>query len=741
MSAAGPSQGARLRAAAGGSVAAELINGAASVGGTPSSATLLVELVTEELPPKALKQLGEAFATGVADGLRARGYLVVESVTTPYATPRRLGIALTHVLPVAPDAEDVVKLMPAKVAFDNAGEPTPALRKKLAALGRANLATAAPEAKDGPDHRYTQSDGKAEYVYLRTLAKGQPLARGLQAALDDALAELPIPKVMTYASTGHYYNNETFVRPAHSLLALHGDHVVAVHALGLKAGRATRGHRFLSRGDIDIKNADAYAPTLEAEGKVVPSFAERRARIVVQLEGTAGDATPLMPDALLDEVTGLVEWPIVYAGTFDSAFLAVPQECLILTMQRNQRYFALADDSGKLVNRFLLVSNLATRDPSAIVAGNERVLRARLADARFFFDQDRRHRLDSRVAKLLHVVHHHKLGTQAERVERLRALALLIAPMLGADAGLAGRAALLAKADLVTDMVGEFPELQGLMGRYYAQHDGESADVAAAIEQHYWPKFAGDALPDAPVAQTVALADKLEALAGMFGIGQVPTGDKDPFGLRRAALGVIRILIERRRHLSLSSLVDLAFDAFAAVPVVIRQRDSMLDFLYERLRGYLRDQGYTANQISAVLDARPDEIDDLPSRLAAVQAFSSLPEAAALSAANKRIVNILRKSGGEAAQAVDRARLADGAEHDLYLAFQKLSPQVERDYDSGDFAGALRALATAKPVVDRYFDDVMVMADDPAIRANRLALLRGVAATMNRVADISKLAQ
>jgi glycyl-tRNA synthetase beta chain len=344
------------------------------------------------------------------------------------------------------------------------------------------------------------------------------------------------------------------------------------------------------------------------------------------------------------------------------------------------------------------------------------------------------------LPKLRGIVYHNRIGTQAERIERLRVLALRIAPLLGADPGLADRAAALAKADLVTDMVGEFPELQGLMGRYYATHDGEPADVAAAIEQHYWPKAAGGELPQSPVAQAVALADKLEALAGLFGIGQVPTGDKDPFGLRRAALGVVRILIERGHAVPLSQLVGLAFSSFNAVPAVTNAQEAVLDFVYDRLRGYLRDQGFSANQVAAVLDARPDAIADLPARLAAVQAFASLPESAALSAANKRIVNILRKSGSEAAQAIDRTRLASGAEQDLYQTFQRLAPQVENDFGRGDFTNALRVLATAKPAVDRYFDDVMVMDDDPAIRANRLALLRGVADTMNRVADISKLA-
>jgi glycyl-tRNA synthetase beta chain len=447
-----------------------------------------------------------------------------------------------------------------------------------------------------------------------------------------------------------------------------------------------------------------------------------------------------MPDALLDEVTALTEWPIVYAGAFDAGFLSVPQECLILTMQQNQKYFALADVDGKLTNRFLIVSNIETRDPGAIVHGNERVLRARLADAKFFFDQDRKRPLATRVATLSHIVYHNKLGTLAERVERLRFIARNIALRIGATPADADRAALLSKADLVTDMVGEFPELQGTMGRYYAQHDGEAPAIADAIAQHYWPRFAGDALPEGPLAQAVALADKLEALAGLFGIGQVPTGDRDPFGLRRAAIGVLRILIEKKIALPLSALVGLAFQAFNDVNTTKPVPEDLANFLYERLRAHLRDQGYTANQIEAVLAQRPERIDLVPDQLAAVRAFESLPEADALAAANKRIVNILRKSESDAAAAVDRGRLADGPEHDLWQAFQHLTPVVDEHCAKGDYTEALKALAAAKPAVDRFFDDVMVMADDPAIRANRLALLRGIAATMNRVADLSKLA-
>jgi glycyl-tRNA synthetase beta chain len=714
--------------------------GAASAAGRPPTDTLLVELVTEELPPKALKALGEAFAATLAAELARHDVLDAQSVTTPFATPRRLAVLVSGVRGTAPDAEAVDRLMPAKVARDAQGAPTQALRRKLASLGRPDLGDAGFADSAAGDRLYVASDGKADYVYLRRLVPGAALAQALQAALDTAIARLPIPKVMRYAAPGSYYNDTEFVRPAHRLVALHGPDVVPVQALGLDAGRVSAGHRFLARGDLAIRTAEAYVPTLEAEGKVQPSFAVRRAAIEDALRAAAAGARVIAPDALLDEVTALVEWPAVYEGTFDPAFLAVPQECLILTMQQNQKYFALADADGRLVHRFLLVSNVRTEDPSAIVRGNERVLRARLADAKFFYDQDRKTPLAARVPRLAGIVHHNKLGTLGERVDRLRFLARSIAPRIGADAVTADRAALLAKADLVTDMVGEFPELQGTMGRYYALHDGEPPAIADAIAQHYWPRFAGDALPDGAIAQAVALADKLEALAGMFGIGALPTGDKDPFGLRRAAIGVLRILIEKRLALPLSSLVELAFVAFAQVRAASPAPDALADFLYERLRGHLREQGYTANQVEAVLVQRPQRIDLVPEQLAAVKTFEALPEAAALSAANKRIVNILRKSGAEAAPDVDIERLTEAAERELWRSFQVLAPEVDRHCLDGDYTGALKALATAKPAVDRFFDDVMVMVEDVDVRANRLALLNRVAATMNRVADISKLA-
>ena len=705
-----------------------------------TSRTLLVELVTEELPPKALKALGAAFADTLHAELRRRALLTDASVTTPYATPRRLGVTMTHVRGVAPDAEIIDKLMPRSVGEDASGKPTLALQRRLDKIGRGHLASRYPDAWDGPDHLYVEADGKIDQIWLRRLAPGQSLERALQESLDEAIARLPIPKVMRYAAAGSYYNNVEFVRPAHRLVALHGAHVVRVTALGLEAGRVSAGHRFLGRVDPSLETADAYAPALEAEGKVLPSFDGRRAVIVRELERRASGARVIMPDALLDEVTALVEWPAVYEGTFDPAFLAVPQECLILTMQQNQRYFALADTHGKLVHRFLLVSNLTTRDPSAIVHGNERVLRARLADAKFFYEHDRRQPLAARVDRLGSIVYHNRLGTLADRVERLRFLARNIGPRIGADHALSDRAALLAKADLVTDMVGEFPELQGTMGRYYAQHDGEVPAVADAIAQHYWPRHAGDALPEGPVAQAVALADRLETLAGMFGIGALPTGEKDPFGLRRAAIGVLRILIERRLALPLPALLGLAFQAFNSVTATKPVPEELADFLYDRLRGHLREQGYTANQVEAVLVQRPQRIDLVPDQLAAVKAFELLPEAEALSAANKRIVNILRKSGEDAAVNIDIERLTVGAERDLWHSFETLAPEVDRHCARGDYTSALKALATVKPAVDRFFDDVMVMVEDADVRANRLALLTRVATTMNRVADISKLA-
>ena len=696
--------------------------------------TLLVELFVEELPPKALKKLGEAFAGTLAESLEAQGLAPANAGTTPYASPRRLAVRIESVAAKAADRALQQKLMPVAVALTPEGQPTPALLKKLAALGAD--ASAVPQLKRA-------MDGKAEALFLDSTVPGATLAEGLQKALDEALRLLPIPKVMTY-QLADGWTDVKFVRPAHRLVALHGSEVVPVSALGLTAGRTTLGHRFeAATAEVAIADADGYASQLAEQGAVIASFAERRAEIERQLAAAAAKlgGRPIDDEALLDEVTALVERPNVLACRFEPEFLGVPQECLILTMKANQKYFPLLDAAGKLTNQFLVVSNIRPADASAVVGGNERVVRPRLADAKFFFDQDRKRSLESRIPGLAKVVYHGKLGSQGERVERVMAIARAVAQQLGSDESLArqaDRAALLAKADLLTDMVGEFPELQGIMGGYYARHDGETEAVAFAIEDHYKPRFAGDELPRNEVGLVVALADKLETLAGLFGIGQQPSGDKDPFALRRHALGVIRMLVERQLPLSLPALVDAAFAAFP--PHHGAAQAEVLNFLFDRLVGYLRELGYSAKEVDAVVALRPERWAALPQRLAAVRAFAALPEAESLAAANKRVGNILKKVEGALPTQVQESLLAEAAERALFDAVGTVQPRSDALFESGDYTASLCALAALKAPVDAFFDGVMVNADEPALRANRLALLGRLHASMNRVADLSRLA-
>jgi glycyl-tRNA synthetase beta chain len=701
--------------------------------------TLLVELNTEELPPKSLRRLGDAFAEGIRTQLAARGFLTPESVTTVFATPRRLGASITAVRPVAPDQPFIEKLMPVAVGLDKDGKATPALQKKLAAKQLSHV-----DVKD----LLRESDGKAEQLVYKGIASGDRLQVFLEFAVADAIKALPIPKVMSYQLA----DGETtvqFVRPAHGLVALHGKDIVAVRVLGLEAGRVVHGHRFQGAKDISLLDAGEYEARLKSEGAVIASFDKRRDAIHLLLEEKAGElGASLGPradvDRLLDEVAGLVEHPAIYAGQFDAAFLAVPQECLILTMRANQRYFPLFDAGGALTNRFLLVSNMRLGDASNIVRGNERVIRPRLADARFFFETDKKVRLADRVPLLAGSVYHNKLGSLLDRVERLRKLAPKIQEMLPRGAmgkSYADRAALLCKADLVTGMVGEFPELQGTMGRYYAEADGEEHSVARAIEQHYKPRFAGDTLPEGDVSLALALADKLETLAGMFGIGAQPTGDKDPFALRRHALGVVRMLVEGGLALSLDLLVRDALGVFPA-GLLHDARVDLTTFLYERLRAYLKDAGYSANEIESVLSMRPDRLDQVPKQVDAVRAFALLPEAESLAAANKRVVNILRQAEakGESFANVAPGLLAEPAEKTLFEALGKASLVATPLFASGDYTGYLKAFAVLKAPVDAFFDSVMVNAGDPAVRRNRLALLADLRREMNRVADLSKLA-
>ena len=718
-----------------------------------TTANLLVELFVEELPPKALQKLGDAFASVLHEQLAAQGLTTAASAVTAYASPRRLAAHISAVLAQAPDKAVSQKLMPVAVGLEADGQPKPALLKKLAVLGA--------DASVVPSLQRVH-DGKADVPYFESTAQGASLAAGLQKALDEAIAKLPIPKVMTYQLPDGW-SSVHFVRPAHGLVALHGADVVPVSALGLHAGNSTQGHRFEATvNPVVLHNADSYAQQLRDQGAVIASFAERRADIVQQLKQAAdkvgGGVVAIEDEALLDEVTALVERPNVLICQFEEEFLAVPQECLILTMKANQKYFPLLDAQGKLTHQFLIVSNIAPHDASAVIQGNERVVRPRLADAKFFFDQDRKKTLASRVPQLAKVVYHNQLGTQGERVERVRAIAKAIAVQLFDNLGAqhaslsshegqvaeewlltcVDNAALLAKTDLVTDMVGEFPELQGTMGAYYALNDGLPDTVAHAIEDHYKPRFAGDQLPRDNVGLVVALADKLETLVGMFGIGNLPTGDRDPFALRRHALGIIRMLVEKALPLELGQLIARAVPVFG--DKIQDPAAALQDFFYDRLAVSLREQGYSAQEVDAVLALRPQRLSDVAQRLAAVRAFAALPEAPALAAANKRVGNILKKAETAVQPQVNAALLQEAAEKDLYAALQTIAAQAQQQLQAGDTTAHLQTLAALRAPVDAFFEHVMVNADDVALKNNRLGLLASLHQSMNQVADLARLA-
>lgn len=712
--------------------------------------SLLVELLVEELPPKALAMLGDAFAREMVGQLTAQGLADTASVHTPFATPRRLAVHLTGVRRQAPAQTVTQKLMPLSVAFKD-GVPTAAYRKKLATIGHEQMAELGPQASDGAVKVFVRNDGKADLLYLEQEAQGVALQAGLQHALDQTIARLPIPKVMTYqldASTQSAmpgWSSVSFVRPVHGLVALHGGDVVPVSALGHRAGRTTLGHRFEApQAVVTFRHADDYAQTLAREGAVIAGFADRRAEIARQIAtacaSLGAELQVVADDALLEEVTALVERPNVLVCGFEPQFLEVPQECLILTMKANQKYFPLLDAAGRLTNRFLVVSNVSPPDPSAVIAGNERVVRPRLADAQFFYNQDRKKTLASRVAQLAQVVYHNKLGSQLERMERVRAIARGIATELGDEALLAAvdTAARLAKADLVTDMVGEFPELQGIMGGYYARHDGLGDVVAMAIEDHYKPRFAGDALARNTTGLVLALADKLETLVGMFGIGSLPTGDRDPFALRRHALGVVRMLVERGLALRPDDLVQDAATVFAP-GMLSHDLRPLVGFLQERLKGYLRDGGFSTGEVEAAINAQGMRTwAELPQRLAAVRAFAALDEASALASANKRISNILKKVPSVDPH-VSEVLLAEPAEQALYAAMLRHGPVAAKQYDDGDFTASLQTLAALRAPVDAFFDTVMVNAPALDLRLNRLGLLQVLHDAMNRVADLSRL--
>jgi len=679
------------------------------------SQTLLIELFTEELPPKALNQLGNHLAQSIAEGLEKAQLIDGATEYTAYASPRRLAVQVARVKSEQAD-QHIVKKGPAVTANEKAIEGF----ARSCGVEKSSLHIVHDGKQDVYAHEFTQ--------------KGQKLAALLGDIVNAAVKKLPIPKVMRWGSSTH-----TFVRPVHGLVAMHGAEVLPINVLGLDSRNCTLGHRFLSHGEITFAKADDYAAQLAEEGKVIASFAERKNAIRTALDEQAArlNATVAADEALLDEVTALVEYPVVLQAAFEEHFLAVPQECLILTMQQNQKYFPLLDQNGKLMNRFLLVSNLQTEDPSHIIQGNERVLRARLSDAEFFYKQDQKATLESRLPKLANVVYHNKIGSQAERIERLQSIAAHIAKVLGADAAAAERAARLAKADLVTEMVGEFPELQGTMGKYYARLDGETEEIAEAVEQHYQPRFAGDNLPNGKVATAVALTDKLETLVGIWGIGLIPTGDKDPYALRRAALGILRMLMQY--GLDVNELIQTTFDSFPKGLLNEKTPSETADFMQARLAVLLQND-YPQDIVAAVLAKQPRRLDDLTAKLQAVAAFKQLPEAAALAAANKRVQNLLKKADAELGE-VNESLLQQDEEKALYAAAQGLQPKIAAAVAEGNFQTALSELASVKPQVDAFFDGVMVMAEDPAVKQNRLNLLNRLAEQMNAVADIALLSE
>ena len=677
-------------------------------------APLLIELLTEELPPKSLRRLQDSFADEIAAEIARHRLKDGERKWKAFATPRRLAVLVEGVSDKGGDIQNSVD------------GPQSSNAKAVEGFARKH--------KVNPSDLERRQTPKGEIVVANFTLPGARLDSVLPEILDKAIKKLPIAKVMRWGS-----GEAQFVRPVHGLVMIHGDEVIAGSVLGVAAGKRTRGHRFMSRGDIDLRSAATYEAQLRDEGNVLADFAVRRKAIEDALVAAAAREKASLGEYadLLDEVTALVEHPSIYVGSFDKSFLAVPQECLILTMRQNQKYFPLFDSAGKLLPRFLIVSNMRVADPRHIVSGNERVVRPRLEDARFFFEHDRKSRLEDRLEKLGSVVYHNKLGTQRARVDRIRSLTGKIARMLKIDHVLAERAAELAKADLLTGMVGEFPELQGIMGRYYALHDGEPQAVADAIEEHYRPRFAGDRLPESTVSCSVALADKLDSIAGLFSIKQQPTGDKDPFGLRRAALGIVRILVERQLPLPLDELVRAAFDPFEQKAPL-----ELTEFVYERFAGYLKERGYSTLQVEAVLSKHPVNLGVVPQQLEAVKAFQTLPEAESLAAANKRVANILKQaeSKGESFADAELTELKEPAERALLEAIRETSAKARPLFDRGDYAGYLKSFAVLKAPVDAFFDKVMVMVEDEKLRRGRLALLRDLREAMNRVADISKLA-
>ncbi|MEC7700160.1 MAG: glycine--tRNA ligase subunit beta [Pseudomonadota bacterium] len=685
----------------------------------------LVELGTEELPPKALKSLGEAFATQFEAAL-TQADLSFDSVSW-FAAPRRLAVYVSGLAEGQAD-KVVEKRGPAvSAAFDADGNPT----KAAQGWARGN-------GIDVADAERLVTD-KGEWLLHKAHVPGQSVVELLEGLINQAVSKLPIPKPMRW---GNY--NTQFIRPVHTLCVLYGSEVVNVSVLGLTSGRVVQGHRFHGEGRFELDHADNYASALEQQ-YVLADFEARKDKVRQQLEDAA-QSLSLKPDYnedLLEEIASLVEWPVVLQAGFDEAFLAVPKEALIYTMKDDQKYVPLLDSDGALSNTFLFVTNIESRDASQVISGNEKVIRPRLADAEFFFNSDKKTTLESRLESLETVLFQKQLGTLKEKSERISALSAFIASQIDANETQSARAGLLAKNDVMSNMVMEFPDVQGVMGKYYALNDGEDAPVAEALYEQYMPRFAGDALPNSGVSASVALADKLDTLVGIFGIGQLPKGDKDPFALRRAAIGVLRIVTELSLPLDLETLVSKAIDVYGDKLTNAETQAQVVDFVLGRFTALLQDQAIAIDVIQAVAARRPTKPADYLARVHAVDKFRALEEAEALAAANKRVANILAKQNVEVTDTVniDESLLAEEAEKALYVELKAAQKEVDIAVPSQDYTRILTALATLRNVIDNFFDNVMVMADDEAVKNNRLALLSLLRQLFLTTADISILAK
>ena len=687
-----------------------------------NTADLLIELGTEELPPKALGRLSTAFGRGVEDGLK-QANISFEKIEV-LSAPRRLAIIVTALADSQPD-QDVEKRGPAvQAAFGEDGCPS------KAAEGFAKGCGVKVEELE------TMETDKGSWLVFRKMQKGQPTSELIGDIIGQSLNRLPIPKRMRWGS-----NDVEFVRPVHWLVVLHGEQVIDVNVLGQQAGNKTFGHRFHHPDAIELKNAGDYVSLLKDKGHVIVDPVERQAIIKQQAIKAADDlgGFALIDDDLLNEVTSLVEWPVAVAGDFNSQFLEVPAEALISSMQDHQKYFPVIDNKEELLPHFITISNIDSTDMAQVKAGNERVISPRLSDAVFFWDQDRKKKLEDHIASLETVVFQKKLGTLADKSKRVAVIAKAIAEKLGANQADAERAAMLSKCDLMTEMVYEFTDLQGIMGRYYAKHDGENDEVAAALDEQYMPRFAGDELPLSVTGQILAISDKLDTLLGIFAIGQKPTGEKDPFALRRATLGILRIMIEKKLDLDLRDLLEVAASALSDKVDAKAAVDDVLKFMLERLRAFFADKNISADIFDAVFACFPTRPVDFGQRIEAVNAFKALPEAESLAAANKRIRNILKKVEGNISAEVRDSLLQENAEKDLHAKVSQISNEVNAFYTDGDYQSALTKLATLKDPVDQFFDDVMVMADDDALKNNRIALLNQISDLFLQAADLSRL--